>query len=111
MANAADFVFDAPLINECIKNLKIANSKVDSSYKKASEALANIKNNEDMWSGESNLAMQEFMDLCLQYHKKFIGDANSDNPISQAIGTLTDAYNGSCSFYDDSSAYLDLKKI
>lgn len=117
MAESAGLVFDATAINQCITNLNSANSKISGAYTSAKDVLESIENNPDMWSGESNYAMQEFMDLCLQYHKYFVDNKafadkkDSNNPISQAIGALQNAYNSSCSFYDVSTTYIELRDL
>ncbi|NLK24260.1 MAG: hypothetical protein GX309_09880 [Clostridiales bacterium] len=111
MAESAEVVFDATKINECITNLSTANDIFSSAYDKALEVQESIKNNSDMWSGKSNYAMQEFMDLCLQYHNKFVGGKDSKNPISQAISALKDAYDNSCNFYNNSEVYRKLRDL
>ena len=111
MAESAGLVIDATAINQCITNLNSANSKISDAYTSAKDVLESIKDNPDMWSGESNYAMQEFMDLCLQYHKYFVDNKDSKNPISQAISALQNAYNSSCSFYDVSTTYIELRDL
>ena len=57
MAESAGLVIDATAINQCITNLNSANNKISDAYTSAKDVLESIRDNPDMWRGESNYAM------------------------------------------------------
>lgn len=113
-----DFKCDGSVLNNVSRELESIQELINDSYNIANNVYSQIESGIS-WEGESQKAMIAFMDLCLQYHKMFIGISIGisndfiDNriycaPILKAINTFKELEKNIENFYSESTAYKNI---
>ena len=104
-----DFLYDGSVMNGMGKEVAHAKSTIEEAYKMANDLYSNKLMNTTSWSGESYTTMLAFMNLTLQYHKKFT-DSDEKSPISEAIDALNEMTKNVEGFYDNCTCYKRMMK-
>ena len=104
-----DFLYDGSVMNSMGKEVAYAKSTIEEAYKMANDLYSNKLMNTTAWSGESYTTMLAFMNLTLQYHKKFT-DSDEKSPISEAVDALNEMATNVEGFYDNCTCYKRMMK-
>ncbi len=86
--------------------------KIQEQLREAYNGADNVKRaiSSGAWEGKAQVAMQAYMELMIQYHKRLIG-LDCDDPVQQAIDgfqLLTDRLD---EFYTQSKRYIELEQL
>jgi len=100
LCDGAEFSF---LHNDLVS----AQTLLQDAYNKAQNLQTRI--NQGSWTGKSQISMQAYMNLLLQYHGALIG--KSDNPVQEAVETLNELMKHLDSFYDEYKEYQELERL
>lgn len=104
-----DFLYDGSAMDDMGKEMAHVKTSIEDAYKMANDLYSNRLMNTTSWGGESYTTMLAFMNLTLQYHKKFT-DSDGKSPISEAIDALNEMTTNVEGFYDNCDCYKTMMK-
>lgn len=101
-----NFLYDGSVMNGMQNEMTKAKDTIEEAYKMANNLSTRIVSS-TAWGGESHTTMVAFMDLTLQYHKKFTDDGGK-SPITEAIDAFKEMTTNVEEFYNKCECYKEM---